>query len=71
LPIKRYAFAVAYKENKINREHLLKSLTPLYIGRVASFVIETQNSDAREVEEKIDNLCISFEGKKNALINRW
>ncbi|TNF54296.1 glycosyltransferase [bacterium] len=66
-----YAFAIAYKEGKINREHLLKSLTPLYIGRVASFVIETQNSDAGEVEEKIDNLCVSFESKKNSLINRW
>ncbi len=66
-----YTFATAYHKKNINREHLLKSLTPLYIGRVASFVIETWDSNAAEVEEKIENLCISFENKKNILINNW
>jgi glycosyltransferase involved in cell wall biosynthesis len=66
-----YTFAIAYQNKKINREHLLKSLTPLYIGRVASFVIETWNSSSSEVEEKIENLCRIFENKKNALINNW
>ncbi len=66
-----YSFAIAYHKKNINREHLLKSLTPLYIGRVASFVIETMDSNATEVEEKIENLCISFERKKNLLTNNW
>ncbi|MCK5139331.1 MAG: hypothetical protein KAQ85_05780, partial [Thermodesulfovibrionia bacterium] len=66
-----YAFASAYHKKIINREHLLKSLTPLYIGRVASFVIETYNSNATEVENKIENLCIMFEHKKNTLIDTW
>ncbi|GBE06127.1 MAG TPA: glycosyltransferase [Nitrospirae bacterium] len=65
------AFALAYHTKKINRQHLLKSLTPLYIGRVASFVIDTWHSNADEVEEKIENLCLSFEKKKNALIDEW
>jgi len=66
-----YTFALAYHKKNLNREHLLKSLTPLYIGRVASFVIETWNSNATEVEEKIENLCITFENKKDILINNW
>jgi glycosyltransferase involved in cell wall biosynthesis len=66
-----YAFASAYHKKIINREHLLKSLTPLYIGRVASFVIETYNSNATEVEDKIEKLCITFEHKKNVLIDAW
>ncbi len=66
-----YAFALAYHKKIINREHLLKSLTPLYIGRVASFVIETYTSNAVEVEEKIENLCVTFEQKKNTLIDAW
>jgi glycosyltransferase involved in cell wall biosynthesis len=66
-----YAFAIAYHKKIINREHLLKSLTPLYIGRVASFVIETWNSDASEVEDKIEKLCTIFENKKGILIETW
>jgi hypothetical protein len=62
--------AVAYR-NIINREHLLKSLTPLYIGRTASFVLETQESDADAVEEKIEALCRIFEGKKSQLLASW
>jgi glycosyltransferase involved in cell wall biosynthesis len=66
-----YAFAVANHKKDINKEHLLKSLTPLYVGRVASFVIETWSSTAEEVEEKIENLCTNFEDKKNILIDNW
>ncbi len=66
-----YTFATAYHKKNINKEHLLKSLTPLYIGRVASFVIETWNSNATEVEEKIEHLCGRFESKKDILINNW
>ncbi len=36
-----YDFAVAYHGPAMDREHLLRSLTPLYLGRTASFVIET------------------------------
>ncbi|MEW6738612.1 MAG: glycosyltransferase [Nitrospirota bacterium] len=66
-----YSFAIAAHKKLINKEHLLKSLTPLYIGRTASFVLETWESDAEEVEEKIENLCIVFENKKSLLIEKW
>jgi glycosyltransferase involved in cell wall biosynthesis len=66
-----YAFALAMHKRLMNKEHLLKSLTPLYLGRVASFVIETSDSDANAVEERIERLCIAFEAKKAALIDRW
>ncbi|RJQ56794.1 MAG: glycosyltransferase [Nitrospiraceae bacterium] len=66
-----YSFATAAHKKIMNREHLLKSLTPLYIGRTASFVIETWSSDAREVEEKIERLCRVFEEKKVFLLERW
>jgi glycosyltransferase involved in cell wall biosynthesis len=66
-----YSFALAFHRGIMSREHLLKSLTPLYIGRTASFVIETAESDAPEVEEKIENLCMMFEEKKSFLIDNW
>jgi len=66
-----YSFAIAAHKKLINKEHLLKSLTPLYIGRTASFVLETWDSGAEEVEEKIEKLCIIFEDRKDFLINKW
>jgi hypothetical protein len=66
-----YCFAVAYHKKDINREHLLKSLTPLYIGRTASFVKETWDSDMWEVEKKIEQLCEIYEARKPFLIDNW
>ena len=66
-----YSFAIAAHNKLINKEHLLKSLTPLYIGRVASFVMETLDSNADEVEDRIEELCLTFESKKEFLINNW
>lgn len=66
-----YRTAIAAHKKKLNKEHLLKSLTPLYIGRTASFIIETWESDASAVEEKIEKLCMVFEEKKSFLIENW
>lgn len=66
-----YSFALAAHNKVINKEHLLKSLTPLYIGRVASFVIETWESSAPRVEEKMEKLCACFEKEKGFLITNW
>jgi len=66
-----YSFAIASHKKVISKEHLLKSLTPLYIGRTASFVKETWNSDASEVEGKIEHLCRIFEERKTLFIERW
>jgi glucosylglycerate synthase len=66
-----FCFALAMHRKIMNTEHLLKSLTPLYIGRTASFVIENWSSDAEEVEGRIESLCTVFEAKKSALVNSW
>jgi len=66
-----YDFAAAYHKGSVHRKHLLKSMIPLYLGRVASFVIENQESTAGEVEAKIESLCRVFEEMKPYLIKRW
>jgi glycosyltransferase involved in cell wall biosynthesis len=66
-----YDFAIAYHKGSVHREHLLKSMIPLYLGWVASFVKENQESSAKEVEEKIESLCKVFEKMKPYLIERW
>ncbi|HET9942066.1 MAG TPA: hypothetical protein VFR05_01920, partial [Terriglobia bacterium] len=50
---------------------LLGSLTPLYLGRVASFVFETRMMTAAEVEERIENLCVAFESLKPYAAELW
>ncbi len=66
-----YSLALAAHKQVMNREHLLKSLTPLYIGRTASFVQETLDSGAHEVEEKIERLCAVFEENKDFVTEHW
>jgi hypothetical protein len=64
-------FAVAYRRQPVERGHLLRSLTPLYLGRVASFVHQTRLLGSDEVESRIERLCLSFERMKPDLIRRW
>jgi glycosyltransferase involved in cell wall biosynthesis len=66
-----YYFAIVYHRGTVHRDHLLKSMIPLYLGRVASFVKENQKSSAGEVEENIESLCQFFEEMKPYLVERW
>ncbi len=66
-----YEFAAAWEHHALDREHLLQSLVPLYLGRTASFVIEVRESTAAEVEQRIERLCSAFEAEKSYLIERW
>jgi hypothetical protein len=66
-----YDFACAYHKRALNRQHLLKSLTPLYLGRTASFVLETRDASAPEVEQILEELCRLYEQRKPYLIERW
>jgi len=66
-----FHFVLACHRKLASREHILKSLTPLYLGKVASFVIETWECSADEVERRLEGLCRSFESEKGYLIERW
>ncbi len=64
-------FACAYRKHPLARGMILRSLTPLYLARVASFVRDTENLVADEVEEKIEQLCLTFQNLKPSLAARW
>ncbi len=66
-----YDFAIACHNKIINTEHIIKSLTPLYLGKVASFVIEAKDADSAEVEQILESLCMTFQKEKPYLIERW
>jgi len=66
-----YDFALASHRRMMNHEHLLKSFTPLYLGRVASFILETRSLSHSEVEGRIEGLCQCFERDKRYLMDHW
>jgi hypothetical protein len=66
-----YDAASTYHHQILPQEHLLKSLTPLYLGRTASFVLGTQGLTSAEAEHAIDRLGKTFEDSKPYLLARW
>jgi glucosylglycerate synthase len=66
-----YEFASSYHRSVINRDHLLQVLTPLYRGRVSSFISENLRASAKEVERKLESLRLEYERQKSYLIENW
>jgi hypothetical protein len=66
-----YDFAVAHYARLVERRQLLLSMTPLYLGWVASFTDETRALDAAATEARVEQLCATFEREKRYLISRW
>ncbi|HEX9019663.1 MAG TPA: glycosyltransferase [Nitrospirota bacterium] len=66
-----YDYALAYHKKKLPAEHLLKSLTPLYLGKTASFIMEARDMSQSEAEAEIEKLCREFEENKDRLVNNW
>jgi glycosyltransferase involved in cell wall biosynthesis len=66
-----YDFAIAYNRKVMNRDHLIGSLTPLYLGRTAAFVIETADANSDAVEERIESLALAYEATKKPFTERW
>ena len=66
-----YGFAAAYRRRALPRDQLLRSLVPLYLGRTASFVLQTSESGAEDVEHVIRDLADEFVRQKSYLLSRW
>ena len=66
-----YEFAGAFHRSVINRDHLLQALTPLYLGRINSFLSEDHKSSPDGARERIKKLRGQFENLKPYLAERW
>jgi glycosyltransferase involved in cell wall biosynthesis len=66
-----YEFAGAFHRSVINRDHLLQALTPLYLGRINSFLSENQKQGADGARERIKKLRTQFESLKPYLVEHW
>ncbi len=66
-----YDFALGYRLHVMNRSHLLRALTPLYLGWLASFVREMGAASSQDVERRVQQLSLVYEAQKPYLISRW
>lgn len=66
-----YDFALAHRLRTISRDHLLRSLTPLYLGWVASYARDLEPLGALSPERRLDRLSLAYETGKSYLLSRW
>ncbi len=66
-----YDFALAHRLRTINRDHLLRSMTPLFLVWVVSYARELETAGAITVEQRIERLSLAYEAAKPYFISRW
>jgi hypothetical protein len=66
-----YDFALGHHYGVVHREHLLRSLVPLYLGRTAAFIIATRERNAAATEAHVEAVGAAFERQKPYLVERW
>jgi glucosylglycerate synthase len=66
-----YDFALGHHYGVVHREHLLRSLTPLYLGRTAAYVAATRSASAAVTEAHLDGVAAAFERQKSYLVEHW
>jgi hypothetical protein len=66
-----YDFALGYNLRVMPHDHLLRSLTPLYTGWLASFVLEMRGATLEQIEQRVEQVCRGFESEKRHLISGW
>jgi hypothetical protein len=66
-----FDFLLAYRARVMYRTHLVQSLAPLYLGRVAALVRQTRAQPASAVVEAMERLGRVFEEEKPYLTDRW
>lgn len=66
-----YDFALAHRLHMITRDHLLKSMTPLYLAWVASYALEFEIEEGSGIEQRLERLSAAYESCKSYLVSRW
>jgi hypothetical protein len=66
-----YDFALAHRLRTISREQMLRALTPIYLGWVASYALELEHASAEAAEQRLEKLCVVYEETKSYFVSRW
>ncbi len=66
-----YEFAASYHNAVISRDHIVQALAPLYRGRAFTFLVENREASGEQVEQNIENFCLTCERLKPSLLDLW
>jgi hypothetical protein len=66
-----YDFALGHHYSVVHRDHLLRSLTPLYLARAAAFVLATRSAGAEASQAHLERVAAAFERQKPYLVEHW
>jgi hypothetical protein len=66
-----YDFALGHHYTVVHRDHLLRSLAPLYLGRTAAFVQSTRTAGAEASQAQLEAVGQAFERQKPYLVEHW
>jgi hypothetical protein len=66
-----FDFALGHRLRTINRDHLLRAMTPLYLGWVASYALDVGDADRAGVRRRVESLSVAYETQKPYLLARW
>jgi hypothetical protein len=66
-----YDFVLAHRTRVVYRSHAAQSLAPLYLGRAASVILETQGRPPLAMLQAAARLGGMFEEEKPYLVDRW
>src|SRR6201984_752480 len=64
-----YDFALAHHLRTISRDHLLRAMTPLYLGWLASYARQVEAPGAT-VQNHLESLCTAYENGKPYFVSR-
>ena len=63
--------AAGFRRKALPPATLIKSLVPLYLGKVATFVSETEVGTAEDAEARLEELALEYERGKSGLEALW
>jgi hypothetical protein len=66
-----YDFALAHRLRTISRDHLLKSMTPLYLAWVASYAQDIKKHGDLTLDQRLERLSVAYESCKSYFVSRW
>src|SRR3569833_390387 len=66
-----YDFALSFRLRTINRDQMLRPLTPNNLGWVASYALQQESATPEAVEQRLEALCVAYETTKSYFISRW
>ncbi|MGH9447619.1 MAG: hypothetical protein ACRD3O_18100, partial [Terriglobia bacterium] len=66
-----YDFAASFHRSVMNRDHLLQALTPVYRGRISSYLLENHGASLEEIQARMESLEQEYERLKPYLVQTW